>query len=84
MRQRRRAAPGAALLSVSKKSLDFFDTLSDILTCVKMFLTVRESGGSPGLRWLRPKASGLPPAVQTPFHTIPPLLLQPGPSFSTV
>ena len=33
-------------LSVSKKSRDFFDTLSDILTCVKMFSTARESGGS--------------------------------------
>ena len=33
--------------SVSKKSLDFFDTLSDILTCVKMSSTARESGGSP-------------------------------------
>ena len=38
---------GCRLLSVSKKSLDFFDTLSDILTCVKMFSTARESGGSP-------------------------------------
>ena len=53
--------------SVSKKSRDFFDTLSDILTCVKMFSTARESGGSP-----------------PPFNTIPPLLLRPGPSFSTV
>ena len=32
---------------VKKVQMDFFDTLSDILTYVKMFLTVRESGGSP-------------------------------------
>ncbi len=65
--KRSRAMTARERQRVKKVHLDFFDTLSDILTYVKMFLTVRESGGSP-----------------PPFHTIPPLLLQPGPSFSTV
>ena len=46
MRRGEAGPQGPPLLSMSKKSLAFFDMLSDILTCVKMFSTVRESGGS--------------------------------------
>ena len=41
---------------VKKVQMDFFDTLSDILTYVKMFLTVRESGGDRLRKHPRPMA----------------------------
>ena len=68
---------------VEKAVFGFFDKLLTFSISSKKFLTARESGGSPVSVWLRPKASGLPPAAPTPFHTFPPWLILRGTTFST-
>ena len=76
--QKRRGAVRLSkkLFGLFRQPENFFDFIEKVSDCTR-------KGGSPGLRWLRPKASGLPPAVQTPFHTIPPVLLHRGPTSST-
>ena len=69
---------------VEKAVFGFFDKLLTFSISSKKFLTARESGGSPVSVWLRPKASGLPPAAPTPFHTFPPWLILRGATFLTV
>ena len=68
---------------VEKAYFGFFYKLLTFLISSKKFLTTRESGGSPVSVWLCSKASGLPPAVLTPFHTFPPWLVLRGATFST-